>query len=344
MRCKYLDNQINIRADGQYRLCCVSLEPDNKENIKTHSPEEWQKSEIVKKTKEQLSRNEWPNSCLKCKSQEELGLESKRTKARSFGPGISHLDLRLGNSCNLKCLSCGSYSSSSIAEEEIAMKSAGIPVINSLEISNFNWADEASFKKFESLPLQEVYFTGGEPMMVKYLPDFLEKLDPSTHIRFSTNCTIWNPKLEKILRKFHVVTMSLSLDAVDRKIEYIRYGSKWSEIEEISKRYDDFCLVNISPTISLLNAWFYDDIQEYADKNKWRLYENVLMMPAWLHCKNAPDSLKKKFQRINPNWYREPSDMSQIEFFKIQIARLDSWRNIKIQDYLQPVAEAYGIN
>jgi organic radical activating enzyme len=344
MRCKYLDNQINVRSDGQYRLCCVSIEPDNQENIRTHTPEQWRISKTHTNAINTLAKGEWPDACLKCKTQEELGLESKRTKARSFGPGISHLDLRLGNSCNLKCLSCWNQSSSSIAEEEIEMKKAGIPIANVLDVSNVNWADKDTFKKFENLPLQEVYFTGGEPMMVKHLPDFLERLDPSTHIRFSTNCTIWNPKLEKILRKFHVVTMSLSLDAVDKKIEYIRYGSKWKEVKEIAKKYDDFCLVNIAPTISLLNAWFYNDIQEYADKNKWRLYENVLMLPSWLHCKNAPDSLKSQFQILNPNWYKDPADEEQINFFKSQISKLDSWRNISIKEYLPPVAKAYGIS
>lgn len=344
MKCKYLENQVTIRSDGQYRLCCVSVEPDNIENINTHTPENWRNSNTHKNARELLNQNKWPDACLKCKSQEELGLESKRTKARSFGPGISHLDLRLGNSCNLKCMSCWNQSSSSIAEEEIEMKRAGIPIANALDVSNISWADADSFKKFENLPLQEVYFTGGEPMMVKHLPDFLERLDPSTHIRFSTNCTIWNPKLEKILRKFNVVTMSLSLDAVDKKIEYIRYGSKWSKVKEIAKRYDDFCFVNIAPTISLLNAWFYEDIQEYADKHKWRLYENVLMLPLWLHCKNAPDSLKAQFQKLNPNWYKEPADPAEIEYFKAHTRRLDSWRGIRIQDYLQPVAKAYDIS
>lgn len=344
MLCKYLENQINIRADGQYRLCCVSLEPDNKENIRTHTIDDWKKSKTYLYAKDQLSKDKWPASCLKCKSQEELGLESKRTKAESFGPGISHLDLRLGNSCNLKCLSCWNQSSSSIAQEEIEMKKAGIPIENILEVSNFNWFDKDTFKRFENLPLREIYFTGGEPMMVKHLSDFLEMIDPSIHIRFNTNCTVWNSKLEKILRKFSTVTMSLSLDAVDKKIEYIRYGSKWEDVNNIAKKYENFCSVNISPTISLLNAWFYEDIQEYADKNNWPIYENILITPLWLHCKNAPELLKSKFQKINPDWYKEPADPAQIDFFKMQISRLDSWRNIKIKDYLPLVAKAYDID
>lgn len=344
MRCKYLENQINIRSDGQYRLCCVSTEPSNKENINTHTPEEWRRSNTHVNARKMLANNQWPDACAKCKAQEEAGVESKRTKARTFGPGISHLDLRIGNSCNLKCISCWNMSSSSIAEEEKEMVSSGIKIPQVLKIANFNWATEDNFKKLEHLPVQEVYFTGGEPMMVRHLPEFLDKLDPSTHIRFSTNCTINNPKLEKILKKFHVVTMSLSIDAVDRRIEYIRYGSKWSEVEANAKRFADNFMVNICPTISLLNAWFYEDIQEYADKLGWRLYENLLMLPEWLHCKNAPASLKEKFQIVSSRWYEGDADPRQINLFLENTKRLDNWRNVHIKDYLPEVAKAYGID
>ena len=34
MRCKYLDHQVMIRPDGEFRLCCISNEKTNKENIK----------------------------------------------------------------------------------------------------------------------------------------------------------------------------------------------------------------------------------------------------------------------------------------------------------------------
>lgn len=344
MKCKYLENQINIRSDGQYRLCCVSVESNNVENINTHTPEEWRNSQTFTTAKKMLDSNEWPDACIKCQSQEEAGVESKRTKARFFGPGVSHLDLRLGNSCNLKCISCWNMSSSSIAEEEKEMVKNNIPVLQVLDTANINWASEENFNKLVDLPIQEVYLTGGEPMMVRHLPEFLEKLDSSTHIRFNTNCTIFNSKLEKVLKKFHVVTMSLSLDAVDKKIEYIRYGSKWNEIEENIKRFSDNYMVNISPTISVLNAWFYEEIQEYADKKKWRLFENLLMFPEWLHCKNAPVKLKEKFQLINPNWYQQDSDPKQISLFLENIKRLDSWRNLSIRDYLPEVANAYGID
>jgi len=344
MTCKYLENQVCIRSDGQYRLCCLSLEPDNKENIATHSPQDWHNSDFHKKTKEQLANDEWPDACRKCQAMEEVGLQSQRLKPRIYGPGLSHLDLRFSNSCNLKCMSCGPHSSSSIAEEAQSMLESGIdPVWSPIPHNNINWANEENFDKLLDLPIQEVYLTGGEPMMVKNLDKFLERLDPSTNIRFSTNCTIWNPKIEKLLKKFDTVAMSFSLDAVDEKIEYIRYGTKWKEAEENAKRYADFCYVNISPTISIFNAWFYDDIKEYADKMNWRLFENILYYPKWLFVKNAPESLKPQFQGIKEELLKG-GDPNQIEVFKKTVTTLDKFRNINIKDYLQPVAKAYGLD
>jgi len=344
MECKYIEHQINIRANGQYRLCCVSMEPDNLENIKTHTPKEWRNSKTYLTAKEQLRNDQWPDACIKCKTQEEKGVQSKRTKAKIYGPGISHLDLRFGNSCNLKCISCWNMSSSSIAEEEKAMAKSGIKIPQVLDITNFNWASDENFKKLEHLPIQEVYLTGGEPMMVCHLPNFLDRLDPSTQIRFNTNCTIHNPKLEKTLKKFHTVSMSLSIDAVDQKIEYIRYGCKWDEVEENAKRFADNFMVDISPTISLLNAWFYQDIKEYADMQGWKVFENLLISPEWLHCKNAPKSLKQQFQIVDPKWYEEEVDPSKIKLFLENIQRIDNWRNVRIKDYLPEVAKCYGID
>jgi organic radical activating enzyme len=344
VRCKYLDNQINVGTNGSYRLCCMSLEPEGEYNIKTHTPQEWHDSDFHRGIREQMAGGEWPDACRRCKEMEEHGLQSQRQKERRYGPGLSHLDLRLGNSCNLKCISCWHMSSSSIAEEAVAMQKAGVtPLHGVLDVPHFNWADDKTFDKLLDLPIHEVYMTGGEPMMVKHLPRFLERLSPETIIRFNTNCTIWNPKLEKLLRKFNMVIMSFSLDATDDRINYIRHGTKWKEAEENAKRWADFCKVDISPTISTLNAWFYDDIKEYADKRNWSIFENLLMTPDWLHVKNAPDELKAQFQGVD-KWMNEPANLLKQEEFKYNINKLDSWRKMYIKDYLPPVAKAYGLN
>jgi len=344
MRCKLLESHIYIAANGQYRMCCTSNEPNNPETVHTHTPQEWLKSNTVTKAKEQLAQGQWPDACIGCKEHEEKGLQSRRLLKDHYGPEITHLDLRFGNSCNLKCISCHSGASSSIAEEAHEMEKQKLqPYHQVLEISNYNWYDERYLHYFDSLPLKEVYLTGGEPMMVKYLPNFLERLDSSVTIRFNTNATIYNPKVHELLKRFDRVIMSLSLDAIGRKIEYIRYGSKWNDIEKNVRIYKDLYTCDVAPCISVLNALYYDEIREWADNMNMKVWENLLINPDWLHVKNAPDSLKKQFKYID-EWKNQQADTTQQEKFKEEIIKLDLFRGIRINDYLPEVAKAYGIN
>ena len=360
MKCKFLEHQVCVRSNGQYRLCCVSLEKDNKENIKDTTPQEWHDSELPTMAREQFSRGEWPDACTRCEQLEAKGLESMRTKVKEdgtryvrnhFGPGLSHFDIRFGNSCNLKCISCFHMSSSSLAQEAIEMNKAGIEPLHLplLDEPDFNWASDETMKRFEDLPIKEVYLTGGEPMMVRHLPKFLEKLDSSVIIRFNTNGTIWNPIVSKMLKRFQSVIMSMSLDATSKKIDYIRHGSKWDEIEVNTQRYAEFCTVDITPTISILNASYYNEIVDWASSNHFKLYnDNLLLTPDWLHVKNAPDELKKDYGNIKLpgllEWSNSSADPVWIEHFKKQITKLDNWRGMYIKDYLPEVAKAYGIN
>lgn len=325
MNCQYLEHQVCVRADGQYRLCCVSLESDNEENIKTHTPEEWLSSKTHKSAVESFINGVWPDACSTCANKEKVGLDSKRTQA-DLGPGLSHLDLRFGNSCNLKCVSCWEGSSSSIAEEAIEMHKQGIiPVNNVLEIPNFNWASKQAIDQLVKYPLKEVYLTGGEPMMVKHLPTLLERLDSDVMIRFNTNGTIYNSKLEQMLKRFDVVNMAVSIDAIGKRAEYIRYGSNWSTVESNFNKYKEFCRVSITPTVSVLNAPYMDEVHEWAEKNNVDVHLNYLENPAYLNINSA-------------------NDPKQIQKFKEVITQLDVFRNINIKDYLPEVAKAYGIS
>jgi len=343
MECKLLENQVYIAVDGQYRFCCVSQELSNVETVKTHTPIEWLTSPKVAEAKVMLANGTWPSACNRCMQEEALGLPSRRTTKTDLGPGITHLDIRLGNSCNLKCISCNPQSSSSIAYENLEMLKHGIIPVHSVTAPAVNWFDEQYLSYITQLPLKEVYFTGGEPMMVKHLPKILEVLDPSVTLRFNTNATIYNEQLTKLLKKFNRVIMGLSIDAVGKRIEYIRYGSVWTQVEENSKKYAEFCDVFVTPCISILNGAYYYELEEWCADEKFKLIDNLLMDPAWLHVKNAPDNLKEKFKHIG-DWKNQPADTSQHHTFIKNITKLDSFRNVRIQDYLPEVAQAYGIS
>ena len=344
MRCSLLENHVYIATTGEYRFCCSSQEKGNVETVWTHTPVQWLNSDTVKQAVDTLAKDEWPDACNKCKLEEEAGLTSRRLDRQHYGPGISHLDLRFGNSCNLKCISCWSGSSSSINDEAEEMVAAGItPIHPVFPKSVSNWYDEKFFSYFENLPVKEVALAGGEPMMIKHLSEFLERLDSDVTLRLTTNGTIYNPKIVNILKKFKNVVMTVSVDAIGKRIEYIRYGSKWSDIERNIKEYSNFCKVDLSPCISVLNAAYYEEIEDWAASNNFKIYNNLLVTPAYLHLKNAPDSLKKQFKHFS-DWKDQPADTKMQQLFVENIIKTDNFRNIKIQEYLPEVAHAYGIN
>lgn len=325
-------------------MCCISTEPDNKENIKTHSPDEWLNSDTLKKARGEFANKIWPKSCITCRKKEEQGLESKRTDKKDLGPSISYLDLRFGNNCNLKCISCWPISSSSIAVEAKEMQNKGIvPIYQTLEDSNFNWSNENSISQLLRYPIKEIYLTGGEPMMVKHLSSFLKKLDKSTVIRFNTNGTIWNKKIENVLKTFQRVKMDISIDAIERRAEYIRFGSVWNTVEENVMRYQEFCEINITPTISILNAAYMSELKDWANFYKLNIVNNLLDNPKWLNVKNAPEKLKSRFQETN-GWENGVADLIEIQRFREYITKLDNFRKVKIKDFLPEVADAYDLN
>jgi sulfatase maturation enzyme AslB (radical SAM superfamily) len=322
------------------------LEPSGNATVHTHTPQQWLDSDFPKQVRETLSRDEWPDACSRCRLDEAAGLPSMRLRPETFGPGISHVDLRFGNSCNLRCIMCQPGSSSSLVYEHQEMLEKGLesPWNSWNEIKVMNWYDSDKAEMIAGLAdLKEIYLTGGEPMMVKNLSQFLSMLDPNVVLRFNTNGTVINPSILDQLKRFKSVNIAFSIDGVGRVNDYIRFGSRWADIEENIKHYSDVADISISPTVQILNVLYYDDLLSWAADNNCKVYESPLLNPSWLSIKNAPDSIKEKIKYFK-EWSNDPADIQCFDLFRKHITALDKNRNISISDYLPEVAAAYGIN
>jgi MoaA/NifB/PqqE/SkfB family radical SAM enzyme len=332
MKCKRLENQLCIRTTGQYRLCCVSCEPDNIENVKTHTIDDWINSKIKKDTTEALDKNKWPDACIRCKTDEENGVISTRQKSEHYGPGITHLDLRFGNSCNLSCRMCWPESSSSLVKEqkELVANNQESPW-GTLSFVVHNWYDTDIAIKLASIPtLKEVYLTGGEPMMVNGLLKFIQLLDKKVTLRFNTNGTLLNFTLLEEIKKFEKVNMCFSIDGVGKINDYIRWGSRWEDVYRNFKSCKDAGFdVSIGPTIQVLNEFYMPELRQWASNEGVDLFENILANPYYYSIETAP--------------WRSENNKAHIDFIKYTKI-LDSKRGCSIVDYLPEVAQAYGIN
>ena len=347
MTCKYLDHQVCIRSDGQYRLCCVSMEPDNTEKIFNMSPIEWNRSKTVQDARDKFANDEWPDSCIKCKINEENGVQSMRQKPRKYGPGISHLDLRFGNSCNLNCSMCFPGSSSSLHHEHEKIKSMGLnSPWGEVTYEIFNWYTDELGEMFANLSdLREVYLTGGEPMMVKHLAGFLKKLDSSVEVRFNTNGTIHNPQVYEELQRFERVMMCYSIDGLGKVNDYIRWGSSWSDVERNIHNMAALPNVHVSigPTVQVLNGLYYNELVDWANKYGYSVFENLLLFPKHYHLENADEQIKNSVPQF-VHWHKNPQDLIQRQKFIDYTKLLDSVRGCNINDYLPEVASIYGFN
>lgn len=344
MRCKYLDNQVCIRSNGQYRLCCASLEPDNLENVRTHTIDDWRNSQTHVTARQQLEQNIWPEACVKCKLDEESNRQSQRTKPASYGPGITHLDLRFSNSCNLSCSMCWPGSSSKLVEEH---KSLGnLSPWGSVEFSLVNWYEEDLVEELiKSVPdLKEVYLTGGEPFMVKGILDFLRKLDENVTLRFNTNATIYNEKIFKELKRFKNINISFSIDGVGRVNDYIRWGSEWKNIEYNVNKYRELDgFFSVSSVVQILNILYIDELKEWTKNQNLEHYETFLLNPKHYCLYNATNELKNIIKGYDHIKTKDADILEQHKFIECTKI-LDRSRNCKIQDYLPEISKLYGIS
>lgn len=196
----------------------------------------------------EMDQNSSHEGCYKCAREESLGQNSMRISVadaqKKWGIdsreiGLQDLEIGFGNLCNLACRSCGSALSSRWYEDDVFLR------------ENFSSKRSLSKKQVVELDLdfsnssaalaniKNIKFTGGEPLLHKNFWKFLTQLieedrHSQVHLRICTNATVIpTPEQCEILQKFSSVDMSLSIDAVGKQNEYLRYPSKWTRVEKV---------------------------------------------------------------------------------------------------------------
>lgn len=148
---------------------------------------------------------------------------------------IEQLEIRFGNYCNLKCIMCGEYASSSISSEYIKYQKQynEIGVFMSTAPVNRWWENSQSLSNLEAmLPLvQKCVFSGGEPLIVPEVLRILDLIDDNCNLVFISNLTKLTDALLQKLARFKSVSINVSCEGIGAHNDYIRAGSKWDTIQ-----------------------------------------------------------------------------------------------------------------
>jgi sulfatase maturation enzyme AslB (radical SAM superfamily) len=309
------------RPNGDMRLCCsanasgagtdhtVGLVKNEKgvpANFANSKPLEAWNNDYMKDVRLTMLEGKIPASCSKCIGEEDKGVISKRlwetytwmndgidlqelventNEDGSVPDKLTYLDLRLGHTCNIKCIMCSPHDSSRwVQDHEKLLKKTTIPIISEQmrwdkETFNNTWYENPDFWEqiYEQIPnLKQVYFAGGEPLMIKEHKKFLEEIINRGYadkilIRYNSNALLLTDDIIELWKNFKRVKFAVSLDDTDIRNYYIRYPSDWDTIVENLHKLDntpDNVQVSIATAIQILNI---KHLPEFA---KWKIQQN----------------------------------------------------------------------
>lgn len=312
--CPAIFGSIHIQEpNGLVTPCCKITEPTADLNYQTI--EECLDSPKVNLIRKSIKNNEKNSLCNYCWDLEEEGIKSLRyqffdqvSNADFFlydDPSLIDLFLTPSNQCNYKCRICSSKVSSLFAHEDIEY---GTPEQKTIAIQSLNekqkwWLNENFYKEvINAKDLSKIRITGGETMILKELPIFLETLiynNKSKHIELSlaTNASVYRPDIINLILQFKKVEIQISLDDVDERAE-IQRGGKWSETLEVIEKYkrlvSDNFKISVSTVLSIQNILYIDKLIEFVNTNlncniEW-LY---LRFPKHLDVRYMTDAAKQ---------------------------------------------------
>tara|TARA_R110001592_G_scaffold358984_1_gene664637 strand:+ start:3553 stop:4728 length:1176 start_codon:yes stop_codon:yes gene_type:complete len=282
-----------IDTDGTLLPCCEFMTYKSKMNpYKLNTPDDWMFKQWWKSgldpLREKMLNGETDPGCEHCISKEKNpNIQSVReltnNKIKDTYEEIrdaykkndkerelpKYIELRLGNYCNLKCIMCGPYASSSILAEYKKYKDKynNFGVDSNYEIDHW-WEQEHNKKIVTTLILnaKEIYFGGGEPFMSPILLDVLKIIDSDICITFNTNMTRFTDDIINTLKRFKRINILSSIDGVGAHNEYLRNGSKWEVVSSNIKKLKALGNIQLNITYLLQHTSLYTmkDVIQFA--------------------------------------------------------------------------------
>jgi MoaA/NifB/PqqE/SkfB family radical SAM enzyme len=260
-----------VDTDGKIRPCCVYdghyLKDDGSHfNARTDSIHDIRNSTWIKNMQDKMLADKPDSGCRKCYSEEANGNVSRRMRENErYAMEIDNIkrgefnlkiiDIKPGNTCNLKCRICNEFSSSKWIDDKKKLFNTN-KVFSDSQLANFKWYNNDKFwEELDTMMehVEAIEIFGGEPMLIKQQFQFLERLiarglSKNITVSYATNGTIFpEHAVKNIWPHFKHITIMLSADGVREGFEYSRYPAEWSVYEDTLQRYVN---AGITPTIS----------------------------------------------------------------------------------------------
>jgi len=327
--CMYPWIHLHAYPTGQAYPCCQSEMKHPVGDCRTNTLKEIWNDAPMRDIRQRMLSDRAVEACVRCYEQEASGFFSGRQSANkhhghliglvdgtdSTGKAdqfkLTYWDIRFSNLCNLSCRSCGHIFSSSWYQDQAKIAGGDWKDRNKV----LNYAGRTETDMWEQLIphldyVEQIYFAGGEPLMMKEHYNILDELERrgrfDVRLIYNTNFTQIKLKDRTVFdywKKFKSVAVGASLDDQHGRAEYIRKGTEWHKV--IANRAEmirtcpnvDFY---ISPTLSIMNALSLPEFhRQWSEAGLIRpqdLNINILQDPAHFRIDIAPVAYKQRIQ------------------------------------------------
>lgn len=196
-----------------------------------------------------------------------------------------------GNTCNLGCWTCSEKFSSTIESHK-----------RTLKLLDTNWTspnqmfDEAWPKLKQQIKKSYDYHDevvinvlGGEPTYNNTVVEFIEwlldqGLASRTRLEITTNGTKNHRVMNSLnSQQWRYIYVAVSVDAIGDRAEWIRYGSRWDDVDSSIDYYiNNVNYVELHTTVSVLNLQDLPSVARYAQHKNLKLVTIPLLQPSYM--------------------------------------------------------------
>lgn len=226
--------------------------------------------------------------------------------------------IELGNTCNSSCIMCSPVYSSKVATDYLKLQKIE-PELFPTHILFKNWTDDPILvDKFVNdlaqMPnIKYIHFLGGETLYLKSFYNICNKLIDAglakdISIGTTTNCTIYTPELEHLIKQFKHVHLGLSIEAFHPINDYIRWPAKLDNVSDNIKKFlllrDQTGLhVSLRITPTIFTMYHLDTVFNFMLENSITAEScNILWEPSYLRIELLPvnlvNQILEKFNHI----------------------------------------------
>jgi hypothetical protein len=317
---------IDISPTGRMSPCCKFSGPIPE----YQTVEQYALSDFLKSVKSDFRNQIWPSGCERCRIEEHHNIESKRQldyqrwqhHYKSYNLASNQFitaSVAFGNTCNLKCITCGPSSSSLWHQEHKQIYSKTVKPVKFFK-QNF-------VQNFVAYTPNVIHFDipGGEPFLsgvteqkqlLKHYVQSGQAANMTLH--YTTNATIM-PDQEwwELWQHFQEVEIQLSIDGVGARFEYIRYPGNWQNVSRNISQYvsqQTQIRLSVSHTVSAYNIYYLDEFFTWC-------YNQGLPRP-WLGRVHKPDHMQPSV------WYPAAREFIVAHLMTSQHQDVQTWANL----------------